>query len=119
MQSATESDTEQCIVLEDTEYLEFVAGSVTDAYTEIHETIISRLPSSPSLRDVEGHVLKGLLRQVPVLSIEDVHELRVLLDVDVPDDASVDEQISTVFQEALQIIAKWQRSKHEQREAPA
>lgn len=114
MQSTSEADTGQRIALEDTDHLEFNAGSVTDAYAEISTTVVCQLPSSPSVRDVKGYILKALLRQMPVLSIEDIHELRILLDVDVTNDASVDEQIAAVFEAAVQIIARWQQSQSEQ-----
>jgi len=115
MQSTSEQDTRQCIVPEDTDLLEFIAGNITVAYSEIRRTVKSKLHNSPSLRVVQGHVLKGLLRQYSVLTIEDVLELRVLIDVDVTDNASVDEMIASVLEEAAEILAAWLKSQDTRR----
>lgn len=119
MQYQIETHTGQRIVLEDIEQLEFAAGGVTEAYRHIYEATTSEVSYSPSVRDVQGHVLRGLFREIPILGIEDICELRVLLDVAINEETPLGVQIAAIFQEAVQIIARWAGSQPHQRGTPA
>lgn len=114
MQYQIETETGRRIVLKECEYLDFAAGTVTDAYEVIHDTSKSDLSSSPSVQEIKGHVLKGLLRQLPILSIPDVRELRVLLDVDIEAETPIDDKIVIIFEAAIQIITRWAECQYEQ-----
>jgi hypothetical protein len=115
MQSIT-TDSGHRIVLESTDHIRFNAGNVENAYEQIHASATGR---STSFRDLRGYVLKGLLRQVGDFGVEDAQELRVLLDVSVDDDASVDETIAAIFEESIRIIARWKRAQNDQQGASA
>ena len=111
-----QTDSSHRIILESTDHIHFKAGSARKAYEKIHASATGR---STSFRDLRGYVLKGLLRQVADFNIEDAQELRVLLDVTVDDDASVDETVAAIFEEALRIISRWKQTQRDKQEASA
>lgn len=83
--------------------------TITAARSEIRQTVRNRVHQDSSFQEVQAHVLKALGRQCSTLDIADILELRVILNVDAPRDASLDEQITIVFDAVLAMIAEWEQ----------
>jgi hypothetical protein len=64
---------------------------------QIQAAVQEEVSDNSSLRTIRDRVLKTLCQQVPSLSVADIHDLRVSLDIDVDADAPVDAQITAVL----------------------
>lgn len=89
------------------EQLAFRAGSFAAARREVQTTVEGSLSASATPSEVTRHVLVALLDQIPALSVPDVLELRVVLDIDDIEDAPLGEQIEAVFESAVHLIVQW------------
>ena len=82
-------------------------GSQPDGHHQIHSAVLKQVSPDSSVQTIRDHVLKSLCLRVPALSVADVHDLRVSLDVDVDADVPVDEQVTAVLQAAVATLAEW------------